>query len=153
MEIKGNTLINSPPAQVWAALNDPRVLAKCTPGCKLLEPKGDSEYKMVLELGIAAIKGRYEGEVIISDKVPESSYKIRVKGEGLLGFVNAEGLLSLQGEGDKTRLSYLIEAQVGGKIAGVGQRVLGGIAKLLSGQFFKALEKELNSSGHGGIKG
>ncbi len=147
MLVRGDKLINSPPDRVWAALNDPQVLAKCAPGCQLLEPKGDSVYRLVLELGVAAVRGRYEGEVAISDIVPNTSYKMTITGDGLLGFMKGEGTVSLQPVDEKTRISYVMDAQVGGKVAGVGQRVLGGIAKVLSGKFFSALERELNSSG------
>lgn len=147
MLVRGDRLINSPPDRVWVALNDPVVLAKCTPGCQLLESKGDSAYRLVVELGVAAVRGRYEGEVTISDIVPNTSYRMTITGDGLLGFMKGEGTVSLQPVGEKTRVSYVMDAQVGGKLAGVGQRVLGGIAKMLSGKFFSTLERELNSSG------
>ena len=153
MEIKGDTLLSSPQAEVWAALNDYKVLAKCVPGCEVLEPVGDSRYRVVMELGIAAVKGRYEGEVVISDVQPISSYRIAVRSEGLLGFVNAEGVISLEDEGEKTKVSYLVDAQIGGKVAGVGQRVMGGIAKLLSQRFFSTLDEELESSRQGNARG
>ena len=146
MQIKGDTVLSSPRAEVWAALNDYKVLAKCVPGCEVLEPVTDSRYRVVMEMGIAAVKGRYEGEVVISDVEPISAYKMAVRSDGLLGFVNAEGVISLEDAGEKTRVSYLVDAQVGGKVAGVGQRVMGGIAKLLSQRFFSALDKELESS-------
>ncbi|MEE9198289.1 MAG: carbon monoxide dehydrogenase subunit G [Dehalococcoidia bacterium] len=145
MQIKGNALVKAPPDRVWAALNDPQVLARCTPGCKLLEPKGDSAYRVVLELGLAAVKGRYEGEITISDRVPNTSYRMTISGDGLLGFMKGEGTISLQPVEEKTRLTYTLDAQVGGKVAGVGQRVLGGISKMLAGRFFSALERELSS--------
>lgn len=147
MQIKGEKLIKSPPKRVWAALNDPAVLARCTPGCQLLEPKGDSAYKVVVELGVASVKGRYEGEVTISDVVPDTSYKFTLTGEGLLGFIRGEGMISLQPVDESTRVSYMLDSQVGGKLAGVGQRVLGGISKMLSGKFFSDLERELDYSG------
>ena len=153
MKIEGDTLLSSPQAEVWAALNDYEVLAKCVPGCEVLEPAGDSRYRVVMEMGIAAVKGRYEGEVVISDVEPMSSYRITVRSEGLLGFVNVDGVISLEDSGGKTRVSYLVDAQVGGKVAGVGQRVMGGIAKLLSNRFFSALDQELESSRQGNAGG
>ncbi len=143
MEIKGDKLVKSPPDVVWAALNDHEVLARSTPGCQLLEPTGDSTYKVVVELGVAAVKGRYDGEVRIFDVVPDSSYRVSVDGTGALGFMKADGQISLEPEGADTRVRYLMDAQIGGNLAGVGQRVVGGVAKMLAGKFFSALEKEL----------
>ena len=143
MDIKGDKLVKSPPDKVWAALNDHEVLARSTPGCQLLEPKGDSTYKVIVELGVAAVRGKYEGEVRIFDVVPDSSYKISIDGTGVLGFMKAEGTISLEPEGAGTRVRYVMEAQIGGNLAGVGQRVVGGVAKMLAGKFFSALEKEL----------
>ena len=153
MEIKSDILLNSPPEQVWLALNDPSVLARCTPGCRLFEPIGESEYRVVMEMDIAAVKGRYEGKVTLYDKVPNTSYRMRFTGDGLTGFVQAEGLVSLQPVGEKTRLSYSIDAQIGGKIAGIGQRVIGGITKLVLKRFFDALEREANSLQGESLKG
>ena len=143
MEIKGDKLVKSSPDMVWAALNDHEVLARCTPGCQLLEPTGDSTYKIVVELGVAAVKGQYDGEVRIFDIVPDSSYKVSIDGTGVLGFMKGEGAISLEPEGADTRVRYLMEAQIGGNLAGVGQRVVGGVAKMLAGKFFSALGKEL----------
>ncbi len=153
MDIKSDILLNSPPEQVWLALNDPSVLAKCAPGCRLFEPIGESEYRVILEMDIAAVKGRYEGKVALYDKVPNTSYRMRFTGDGLTGFVQAEGLVSLQPVEEKTRLSYSIDAQIGGKIAGIGQRVIGGITKLLLKRFFDAIEREANSLQGESLKG
>ena len=152
MEIRGDILLHTPRSLVWAALNDPKVLAKCTPGCQLLEPQGEFEYRVILELGVAAIKGKYEGRVTISDQVPETSYRITITGDGLTGFMRGDGVLSLALEGEDTRLSYEVQAQVGGKVAGIGQRIMTGVAKMLIGRFFSNLEQELatNSERTGG---
>lgn len=143
MEIKGDKLIKSSPEKVWAALNDHEVLARCTPGCQLLEPTGDSTYRVILELGVAVVKGKYEGEVRITDIVPNSSYKVSIDGNGVLGFMKGEGTISIEPVEADTRVSYQIEARIGGNLAGVGQRVMGGIAKMLAGKFFSALESGL----------
>ena len=146
MDIKGNVLLHNPPSRVWEALNDPKVLSRCTPGCKVFEAVGDNKYHVVLELGLAAVRGTYDGQIVITDQVPGTSYHMSVSGEGLTGFVRGDGNVSLAPEGDNTRLSYQVDAQVGGAVAGVGQRVMGGISKMMVGQFFSKLEKELDAS-------
>ena len=146
MDIKGNVLLHNPQSRVWEALNDPEVLSRCTPGCKVFEAVGDNKFHVVLELGLAAVKGTYDGHIVITDQVPGTSYHMSVSGEGLAGFVRGDGNVSLASEGDNTRLSYEVDAQVGGAVAGVGQRVMGGISKMMVGQFFSKLEKELDAS-------
>ena len=150
MEIKGQRVVNSPVEAVWAALNDADTLARCTPGCKSLETVGDSRYAVTLELGIPLVKGEYSGELAISDKVVNSSYKIDLQGEGALGFVRASGQVSLEAVEDaKTQVSYLVDAQIGGRIAGVAQRLMGGIARQLAGRFFDALDRDIQEANSG----
>lgn len=134
-------MLKSPRHKVWAALVDPQVLEQCTPGCKELELTDESTFKVVMELGVAGVKGVYEGQIQLSDIVPEISYKATISGEGLLGFIKGEGIISLESVGDDTKLSYILDSHVGGKLAGVGQRVMGGVAKMMVGKFFGSLEK------------
>ena len=146
MDIKGNVLLHNPPSRVWEALNDPEILSRCTPGCKVFEATGDNKYHVVMELGLAAVKGIFEGQIMITDSIPGTSYRMSITGEGLTGFVRGDGNVSLAPEGDNTRLTYEVDAQVGGAIAGVGQRVMGGISKMMVGQFFSKLEKEIDTT-------
>ena len=99
MDIKGNVLLRNAPERVWEALNDPVILSRCTPGCKVFEASGDNSFHVVLELGLAAVKGTYEGEIVITDRVPGTSYRMSVSGEGLTGFVRGDGTVSLASEG------------------------------------------------------
>jgi carbon monoxide dehydrogenase subunit G len=102
---------------------------------------------VVIEIGIAAIKGRYTGQIKISDRVPNQRYTLAVSGTGTAGFMNATGLITLSGQENETLIEYAGEASVGGLVAGVGQRVMEGIAKLLVGQFFKSFEVTFCKSG------
>ncbi|MBI4464275.1 MAG: carbon monoxide dehydrogenase subunit G [Acidobacteria bacterium] len=143
MELKGTYRVKASRERVWAALNDPAVLRQCAPGCKRIEPAGDDTYDVLLEVGIAAVKGKYSGKIKLSDIIPPVQYKLAVTGSGSAGFVNAEGLLRLQEAGSETVIEYSGKAQVGGLIAGIGQRVVEGVAKYLVGPFFQSLEAAL----------
>src|SRR3989338_9365668 len=100
MNLSGSYQLKIPRQQVWEALNDPEVLRQCTPGCKEMRPAGDDSYDVLMEVGIASVKGRYTGKIQISDRVPGEQYKLTVSGTGTPGFVNAEGLIQLIDEGD-----------------------------------------------------
>ncbi|MBX5463990.1 MAG: carbon monoxide dehydrogenase subunit G [Clostridia bacterium] len=143
MQVKGEERIRAPRPVVYDLLMDPEVLARCIPGCKELRRAGEGAYDAELELGIAAVRGRYSGHIEIRDAHRPEAYTLAVSGQGGPGFVNAELHFSLAEEEGGTRLSYTGEAQAGGTIAGVGQRMLGGVAKLITGQFFSALTREV----------
>lgn len=142
MELAGQIVIPMPKARVWEALNDVVILEKATPGCRELRPVEDNRYQAVVELGIAAVRGRYEGTLEIVDRQPPDRYRLRLSGSGGPGFVEAELDVALEEGAAGTTVRYSGQAQVGGPIAAVGQRVLGGIAKLILGDFFKALARE-----------
>jgi carbon monoxide dehydrogenase subunit G len=147
VNLKGTYKLKGRLEQVWAALNDPEVLRQCTPGCRQMIAAGDDCFDVVIEIGIAAIKGRYTGQIKISDRVPNQRYTLAVSGTGTAGFMHATGLINLSGQDNETVIEYTGEANVGGLVAGVGQRVMEGIAKLLVGQFFKSFEATFNKSG------
>lgn len=143
MRVSGTQRVAAPIDVVWDALNDQEILARCTPGCKQLVQVGEDRYEAELELGIAAIKGRYRGSLSITEKEPPQRYRLEIEGEGGTGFVKASLVLRLEPQGDATLLSYEGEAQVGGPIASIGQRVLGGVARMIMGQFFGNLAREV----------
>ena len=129
MKIEGRYQIPAPADRVYQALQDPDLLTKCIPGCERMEATGDDQYKATVKLGVAAITGTYVGSVAIVDKQPPERLTLAVQGSGAPGFVKGEG-----------------DAQVGGKIAAVGQRMLGGVARQLMNQFFNRLKSELSDS-------
>ena len=144
MTLDGSHRFKAPRDRVWALFNDPGVLARATPGCERLEPIGPDEFEATLSVGVAAVKGTYQGKLAIVDKTPPDGYTLRVEGSGRPGFVKGEGRLTLTEEGDGTLVSIKAEAQVGGLIAAVGQRLVGAAGRMLMSQFFSALEAELD---------
>ena len=143
MNVKGNYRVKAPRQQVWEALNRPDLLRRCTPGCKQLEAGEDGAFDVLLEVGIGSVKGRYVGKIQITDRVPGSRYKLAVSGNGTTGILNAEGVIELEDADGDTLIEYSGQARVGGPIAGVGQRVMDGVSKLLVGQFFRCFEKAM----------
>jgi carbon monoxide dehydrogenase subunit G len=117
MKIEGSADIPAARDRVWAAFLDPNILAQALPGCEKLEAIGENEYKATMKVGVAAIKGTFDGKVKLSDLEPPHRYRMAVEGSGGPGFVRGD-------------------AQVGGLIASVGQRMLGGVSKMMLDQFF-----------------
>jgi uncharacterized protein len=143
MTLDGTHHFSAPRDRVWAAFNDPAVLARATPGCERLDPTGPDEFDATLAVGIASVKGVYQGKLAILDRKPPEGYTLRVEGSGRPGFVKGEGRLTLTDEDGGTRVTIRGEAQVGGVIAAVGQRLLGAASRMLMEQFFSALETEI----------
>lgn len=144
MTLDGSHLFKAPRDRVWALFTDPAVLARVTPGCERLEPVGPDEFEATLSVGVAAVKGTYQGRLALVDKVPPEGYTLRVEGSGRPGFVKGEGRLTLTEQDGGTLVTVKGEAQVGGLIAAVGQRLLGAAARMMLSQFFSALEAELD---------
>ena len=128
---------------LWTALNDPAVLTKCVPGCKEMIPTGQDQFKLLLELKVASVGGSFEGAIALTEKQPPAQCRLSVSGEGSLGHGNGAATFSLSDDGAQTVMRYGGEGEIGGLVAGVGQRILKGVAKHLIGQFFKALRKEI----------
>lgn len=142
MKLEGTFTVGAPRAVVWELLNDPDVLARMIPGCERLTPIGDQRFEALIKAGVAAIKGTYTGTVSIEEARPPESYTLQVEGQGTGGFVRGRGAVVLAERGDQTEVTVSGDAQVGGLIAGVGQRLLGGASKMMLGEFFRALDAE-----------
>lgn len=144
MKLQGSQVFSMGQRQLWELLQDPEVLREATPGCEWLRPVGEDEYDIELKIGVAAISGRYEGRIALRDKHPPERYTLAIEATGGTGFVKGEAQIALVpiDEGT-TRLTFEGEAQVGGLIASVGQRMLEGVGKFIVGQFFKNLEREV----------
>ncbi|PYU13000.1 MAG: carbon monoxide dehydrogenase [Acidobacteria bacterium] len=143
MKVSGSYLLPGTPEQVWALLNDPERLAKCLPGCERLEPDGPDRYKAVVKFALAAISGQYSGSVELADKKPPHSLRLRLEGKGVPGFVKGDGQLELWEKGGQTEVHYSGEAQIGGMIAAVGQRMLDAAARKIIQQFFENAAAQL----------
>ena len=143
MKIEGTQDIPASQDKVWAAFLDPSTLAKAIPGCEGLEEIGPGEYKAVMKVGVAAIKGTFEGRVRLMDLEAPNRYRMTVEGKGGPGFVRGEAKMSLAPSDGGTRVSYDADVQVGGLIASVGQRMLGGVSKMMLDQFFSRMTELL----------
>ena len=144
MKIEGHFIFPAPAQEVWDLLTDPQSLQHCTPGCKQLTEIAADEFEATMEVGIGPIKGIFHGKISMKDKAPPRSYKLIIEGSGAAGFVRGEGALTLQEEaGDQTAVHVSGDGQVGGVMAGVGQRLFEGVAKQLMGQFFKCMQDRL----------
>jgi uncharacterized protein len=146
MKLEGSYEVKAPRQKVWSAFLDPETLRKAIPGCEKLEMVGPDEYKATLKIGVAAVKGTFEGKVRLLDKKPSDSYRLAAEGSGGPGFVRADTLISLDDIEGGTRVSYSAEVQVGGLIAGVGQRMLGGVSKMMADQFFNRMSEQLTTA-------
>ena len=145
VKISGQQRFNLEKVELYQQLMDPDLLQKCIPGCKALNLTAPGKYEAELELGIAAVKGRYLGEVEIVDAFAPDGYTMHMSGSGGPGHVKASIQLRLEAvSGTETVLKYEGDADVGGKIAAVGQRMLGGVAKIITKQFFSAMFKEVD---------
>jgi len=143
VKLKGSHVLPGTRPQVWSLLNHPARLAKLLPGCEKLEPTGPDQYKVAIKFALAAFSGAYSGAVALSDKKEPESMRMRVEGKGAPGFMKGEGRLTLREKDGHTEVSYEGEAQVGGVIAAVGQRMIEAAAKKIIAQFFESAAKEL----------
>jgi carbon monoxide dehydrogenase subunit G len=143
VKMNGSYTLDAPVAKVWTFLMDPEAIAKVIPGCETLQEVSPDTYNATLKLGIAAIKGTYNGAVQLLDKTPPAHYRMLIDGSGTPGFVKGEATVDLAPQDTQTVLTYDADVQVGGLIANVGQRMIGGVAKMIINQALKKLEEEL----------
>ncbi|MGB8816471.1 MAG: carbon monoxide dehydrogenase subunit G [Rhizobiaceae bacterium] len=137
MELSGEYEIAAPRTRVWTLLNDPAVLKECIPGCEELTADGDDAFAATVVLKIGPIKARFTGEVTLSDKIVPESYKITGEGKGgVVGFAKGSADVHLADNGGSTSLTYNVKADVGGKIAQLGSRLIASTSKKLADQFF-----------------
>ena len=138
MKMSGEQLIAAPRARVWDALNDPEVLKQCIPGCQSLEKEADDRLKATVAIKIGPIGAKFNGAVTLSELDPPNSYVISGEGQGgTAGFARGSASVKLAEEGNATRLTYDVDAEVGGRLAQVGGPIVDATAKQLAGTFFK----------------
>jgi uncharacterized protein len=143
LDIGGDEMFECTVEALWRALNDPAVLKNCIPGCKDMFVEGGDRFKLMLNLKVASVGGSFEGEISLSDKIPPTQCKIAVSGSGTLGQGSGGAMFLLAVQPGGTLMRYTGEGEIGGLVAGVGQRILKGVSKYLIGQFFTALRREI----------
>jgi carbon monoxide dehydrogenase subunit G len=146
VKVQGTVLLPAGREQVWDLLTDPEKLAKCLPGCEKLEAAGLDRYKVAIKFALAAFSGKYSGSVELTEKKPPESLRMVLEGKGTPGFMRGEGRIQLSDKKGQTELRYEGEAQVGGLIAAVGQRMMDVAARRIIQQFFDAAAAQLRSS-------
>lgn len=143
MRVAGEYTIAAPRNEVWAALLDPEVLAGTLPGFQRLERVDDHTFTGALTLGVGPVQGRFDGRLELSELVPPESYRLKMQGRGTPGFVEGDGKVWLEDAETGTLLNYELEVQVGGRIAGVGQRLLEMVSRTMTKQALERLEKAI----------
>jgi carbon monoxide dehydrogenase subunit G len=143
VKITGTYTIDAPQEQVWAALNDIEVLARIVPGCERLDQIGENQYEGTVKIGIQAIKGTYNGRIRIEDIQAPHHYKLVASGRSANGVVDGAGTVDLAEQDGKTILTYGGDAQIGGMLASVGQRLIEGASKQMINQSLKALVEQI----------
>ncbi len=142
MVMNGEVQLQAPRDVVWARLNDPDVLKACIPGCEELEKAEDNSFRAVAKMKVGPVSARFKGKVTLSDLDPPNGYRISGEGEGgIAGFAKGGATVGLSESDGGTLLSYHVEAQIGGKIAQLGQRLISGTAKKLADEFFANFSK------------
>lgn len=155
MKINGAHTFAAPIEVIWPMLLDPHIVASVMPGCEKLEQVAENEYQGILKIKVGPVQGNFNGNILLSDIQSPESYTIAVDGKGAPGFVKGNGRLRLEPSGDSTILHYEGNAQVGGRLASVGQRLLDTSANAIIRQSLEGLEAQIAArmSGEGEIAG
>ena len=144
MELHGEQLIRAPRQQVWDALNDTQILAKCIPGCEEMNKLSDTETEVRLLAKIGPVRARFSGRMLMSDITAPSFCTLTFEGNGgAAGTAKGQSKVVLESEGDATRLQYSVDAAVGGKLGQIGGRLIEASAKKLADDFFRAFNEQL----------
>ena len=150
MEMNGQERIAAPRQLVWESLNDPEILRECIPGCQALEKSSDTEMSATVKVKIGPVSATFSGEVTLENINAPESYTISGEGKGgIAGFAKGGADVKLTEEGAETLLSYDVKAQVGGKIAQLGSRLIDSTSKKLAGQFFSKFNEVVSAKAAG----
>ena len=139
MEMTNTRVVPAPPAMVWDALNDPEALKACIPGCESMERVGNDEWRTTMAARVGPVSAKFSGKMTMTDSTPPTGYTLKFEGQGgAAGFANGEARVTLAAAAEnQTTLTYLAKAQVGGKLAQIGSRLIDGAAAKLADDFFE----------------
>jgi len=146
MELTGTYSFAATPSEVWSLLMDASAIAACLPGCRELRPIGDDRYQADLTIGVAAVSGAFAVNIALLDKVPPNSYRLNVEATGKPGFARGSAAIVLSPKEGGTAVAVTADAEVGGLIARVGQRLLEGVARMTMDRFYECLAKRLSET-------
>ena len=133
MHFKGSQTIDATRTAVWAGLNNPEVLQQCIAGCEKFEETGDGQWQALVLVSVGPVNARFKGSIALHERQPLLGYRLSGEGEGgIAGFGRMEAKVSLQDDGAQTRLDYVLEASVGGKLAQIGSRLVSGVAQKMA---------------------
>src|SRR5437764_8138568 len=146
MKIEGQFAFDSiPPLAVWEFLTDANRIAQCLPGCEKLAQTGEGTYDLHMRFGVGAISGVFSGSIRLHDLQPTSEYQMTVTGSGVPGFIKGEGAVQLTPDDTGTLVKYSGDVSAGGPIASLGQRMIGGAARMVIDQFFRCVAGKLSA--------
>ena len=144
MEMPGERRIPAPRDLVWKTLNDPEALKACVPGCEAFDPIGENEYEAKMKAKVGPVKATFTGKVLVEDIDAPNGYRLSGEGQGgVAGFAKGGATVKLTTEGDETVLVYEASAQIGGKLAQIGSRLVKSSAEQYATRFFDALAEQI----------
>ena len=147
MEMKGSRVVPASVDQTWEALNDPDALKACIAGCETVERTSDNEFRVVMTARVGPVSAKFNGRINLADVVAPKSYTLRFEGQGgAAGFANGAAQVALAAEGQGTRIDYIANAQVGGKLAQIGSRLIDGVAAKVADDFFACFAARLGAA-------
>lgn len=145
MEMQGEQLIPLPQQATWDALNDTMVLKDCIPGCDAIDRQSDHEFLLTMTAKVGPVSAKFKGRMLLAEIDAPRAYTLQFEGQGgVAGFAKGEARVQLTPEGESTRLSYGVKANIGGKLAQVGARLIDGVARKMAEQFFSALNRRVS---------
>jgi carbon monoxide dehydrogenase subunit G len=144
MELTSSRTVPASIEKTWAALNDPDTLKACIPGCESIERVSDTEFKVAMTARVGPVSAKFSGRIVLSDIVAPTSYKLTFEGQGgAAGFARGDAKVALALDGSGTRIEYNVTAQVGGKLAQIGSRLVDGAAAKVADDFFACFVERL----------